>query len=708
MVAGTGHRAGAIMERDGYPWNVTLRSFYDDGMKDKCPEGNWLLNLGPTGIRARIYPDKPQLLVVKYVFQDAKSPAKGKVEIGDVIAGANGRRFATAHRFGRGRGVPGGWDGPLLELALQIEESQASKDGVLELLVWPQGNASQERKIGIPLRKVGRFAPTFPYDCPRSKRMLEELCDFIVADYLSANWKKPNAFHGMSYGQAHGLLALMGSGLPKYEPLIRREISRLSTSRFNPEAGGFQCWRWGFEGIVLGEYYLLTRDPSVLPAIKSVAETMPLGCHAGNGIYTHRSYLAIMRGGDKPYASIAAISGLNMVAMSLFKKAGLPYDEQLHRRIHQHYLNSASAAAVDIAYGFRSADSLNPPDILPTHAIIRLKDPSKGQSGRGAGYICPSGMTGIGSFDVVWPTRADPRWKPTDWIAAESATNMLTELKEPGVRQVDRRNPRYREAPEPSGPYRTSGTGGHLAPVGMGAVAHLIGNDDLPSWQWLGRHCATTCALGPGNAFDGHAASNLHAFWSILGAAQSDQPQVLRRYFDTMKTFLILSETHDGGLILQPWGRDRPNCNSDVSYGPRPLTTATGAILLALGERRLQITGAATRSAQVVGKPVRRQAPPPRSRIRKPTESAEPTEPAEPAPAAALAQQPAEQGEGASSAPTASEPQPEVSPRKPPPLYVPPPLAEGEEDSPLDAVLREAAESAGTAQEEPVEQPEDQ
>lgn len=130
-----GGTAVAIMERDGYPWNVTLRSFLDDVMKSQCPEGTWLLNLGPTGIRARIYPDKPNVFVVKYVFQDAKSPAKGKVEIGDVIVGANGRKFTTAHRFGRNLPGGGGWDGPLLELAAHLESSQDSKDGKLDLIV---------------------------------------------------------------------------------------------------------------------------------------------------------------------------------------------------------------------------------------------------------------------------------------------------------------------------------------------------------------------------------------------------------------------------------------------------------------------------------------------------------------------------------------------------------------------------------------------
>ena len=61
--------AHAIMERGDYPWTTKLRSWHDQEMKSKFPEVPWLLNLGPTGIRARIYPEKPTHLVVKYVFQ---------------------------------------------------------------------------------------------------------------------------------------------------------------------------------------------------------------------------------------------------------------------------------------------------------------------------------------------------------------------------------------------------------------------------------------------------------------------------------------------------------------------------------------------------------------------------------------------------------------------------------------------------------------
>jgi hypothetical protein len=484
----------------------------------------------------------------------------------------------------------------MLELAGHIEDSQG-QDGKLELMVRPGGSRSTLETVTLQLRPVGRFSPTFPYQCKRSDQMLNELCDFMVMDYKSDNWKKANTFHGAAHGHAHQLLALMASGDKKYDKIIKENISRYYSKRYDPAGGGFQMWTWGFDSIVMGEYFLQTGDRKLKDAMKSLAKAMPEGCHNGDGIYTHRSQINIRLLGRKPYASIAAISGLQMIGMSLFKEANLPYDERLYQNIHQHYLNSTSPEAVNIAYAFGNADKLNDADLSARHAIIKLVDPKKGLSGRGPGYVCPTGMEGIGEYELVWPTKADPRWKPADWIEKESATNILTEHKGDGIRRVDRNCPKYKVAEEPTKPYKTTRTGTHLAPVGMGAIAHLIGPQE-ESWKYLGTHAANTCVIGYGNGFDGHAASNLHGFWSVIGAAKSDQPKKLRQYFDYMKTFLILSETHNGGLILQPWGRDRPNCNSDVSYGPRTLPTATGAILLSLAKKQLRITGAGSGSSE--------------------------------------------------------------------------------------------------------------
>ena len=77
--------------------------------------GGWLINLGITGIRARLNEDAPKQLVVGYVFPD--SPASDLIRPGDVITGVDGQdSFATAHTFGYGMDKFG-YEGPLMEFA---------------------------------------------------------------------------------------------------------------------------------------------------------------------------------------------------------------------------------------------------------------------------------------------------------------------------------------------------------------------------------------------------------------------------------------------------------------------------------------------------------------------------------------------------------------------------------------------------------------
>ena len=578
--------AMGIMERGNWPWGVELRSFYDDQLGHRM----WFLNLGPTGIRARIFPDNPDRFVVEHVFQDDKSPARGLIEKGDVIVGANGSPFSTNHRFGRRLRMNTGWDGPLLELAGHIENSQG-RDGILTLMVRRQGDGSRVETISLQLDPVGRFSETFPYNCPRSERMLEELCDFIVKDYTEGNWKSANRFYGNIHGEAHQLLALMASGIPKYEPIIRRHRERFYGNTYSPATGGFRMWRWGYEAILMGEMYHLYQDRNLIDPMKSLAEAMPWGSFNRNGIYTHRSFINLRVGGGKPYASIAAISGLQMVGMSIFRHLGLHYEEDLHETIYQLYLRSANPNAMSIAYGFASP----PPSPLrrdARHAVIELKNPEEALSGKGPGYVVPHGMSKITEYEIRWPTRSDHRWKPTDWIEKERGENIVEELQG-NQRRVNRFLGNEGPLPDPQRPFDTTTTVDHVAASAIGGVAMLMGTPPRPGWRYLGLHAARTSSIRAGAAFDGHAASNLHAFWSVLASIRTEDPVMKREYLDYMKTFLILSQTHDGnGLYLQPWGRDRPNANSDVAFGPRILPTATGAMLLALPQRRLLITGA--------------------------------------------------------------------------------------------------------------------
>ena len=472
-----------------------------------------------------------------------------------------------------------------MELAQQIEKSQAG-NGILTLMVHPQGKTGQTKKVDLQLRKRLPFAKSFPYDCPRSKKMIEELCDFLVMDYKSDHWKQPNEFYGGTHGKYQQLLALMASGLDKYQPILDAERKKFYGKKYAPSDGGFCTWAWGYEAIVMAEFYALTKDAKLIKPMQSVAKAMPWGSFNENGFYTHRPHIAIRRAGKKPYASIASISGLQMLGMSLFKEQKLQYDKKLYETIHQSFLRAARPDSFAVSYALPNSDvGSNGRD--RRHAVIKLADPSKGRSGKGVGYLCPTGMKGIGKYEIVWPTKSDWRYKPTDWIAKEANENTVEELTG-NLRRVDRYLGEPKKVKEPTRPYGTKTGGRFHAPVALGALAHLLGNNPR-SWQYLGAHGANSVALTPDKSFDGHAANTVHAFWSVLAAARSDQAKAKKDYYDYMKSFLVLSECHDGGLYLQPWGRDPKN--NDPGYAPRALPTSIGIMILALDKQKLYITG---------------------------------------------------------------------------------------------------------------------
>ncbi|MFK7790888.1 MAG: DUF6288 domain-containing protein, partial [Phycisphaeraceae bacterium] len=321
--------ASAVYEKaDGFPWNLKLHGYHDSPIAEKLGEG-FFMNVGPTGIRAQITHKHPTAFTVRFVFNN--SPAAGKIQAGDVIVGANGFYMTTAHKFGR-RTVSG-WDGPMTGMAKLIEEAQGT-DGKLELIVWPKGSKKDEKKVEIQIKVVGKFSKTFPYNCERSDKLMIELCDFLVREYeREGKFGRPHA-HGAA------ILALMASGENKYSKIIRHVMSRYPDKRYDPEnGGGFPTWGWGYDGIVMGEYYMLTKDKSLVPAMQSLAAAYRDGQDWSTGGFMHKPYAYITRriasGGPKGYGSMSQPGGLAMVAQSIFEQAGLKFDEECYQRIHQ-------------------------------------------------------------------------------------------------------------------------------------------------------------------------------------------------------------------------------------------------------------------------------------------------------------------------------------------------------------------------------------
>jgi len=566
--------AGAIFEKGNFPWKVKLHAWQEAPMAEALGDC-WYLNVGPTGLRAQITHEHPSCFTIRYVFKG--SPAAGKIHPGDIVVGANGTRLERPHRFGRL--TVDGWDGPLVDMAELIEDSQG-KDGKLHLTVWPGGDRGGEKTVTLQIKPIGRFSPTYPFDCPRSDRLIAQFCDALVETYEKETpWKKRNSWRRGPHTASHCILALMASGNRKYERLVKSIMSGYSGKRYDSTAaGGFPSWGCGYDGIVMGEYYLRYKDKRLLPAMESLAGYYEEAQDWRSGGNSHKPFPAIQRriaaGGPKGYGAMAAPGGLAMLGMSLFKAGGIEYSELAYARIHQAYLQAAKPDVVSIVYGFPAWN----------HAVITLEDKSKAKSGKGTGYRCSTGMKGIGKYAVTWPTKSDPRWKPTDWVAGEADRNTVFESA--NWRLVVR----TMTLPEPTKPYQTTRFCSE-APVGLGALAHLVGNKGNRSWEYLGEHCANSCALGPREWLQGHASSSMHQLWVALGASRGDE-KAFRGFMDQVKWWFVMQEDFRGSCLILP-DRDR-DTNSDPYYAPHMLPTANAAIILALNRRRLQITGAGT------------------------------------------------------------------------------------------------------------------
>lgn len=213
---------------------------------DPIPKGaNHDWNLGATGARGWMFSDKMvtsdarQIKITK-VAED--SPAIRILKVGDVILGVNEKLFS--------------YD-PRTELGKALTAAEA-KSGSLSLLRWRDGKTE---KVDIKLPILGSYSATAPYNCPKSKRILEEGCRSL-ADRISDLNYKPRAIT-----RSLNALALLASGDPDYIPLIRKEADWAKDYTTN----GYKTWHYGYVIMLLSEYIMATGDQSVMPGLKRLA-----------------------------------------------------------------------------------------------------------------------------------------------------------------------------------------------------------------------------------------------------------------------------------------------------------------------------------------------------------------------------------------------------------------------------------------------------
>lgn len=202
-------------------------------------------NLGATGARGWIYMDRLSTSQARQVYITkvaAGSPCENILQVGDVLLGVAGKAFSID---------------PREELGKALTAAEA-KDGKLHLTRW---RAGKTEAITIPMPVLGAYSATAPYNCAKSKTILD-----ASAQSLARRMADPGYNQNAITRSLNGL-GLLATGDPQYHPLIKKEAEW--ASNFSVE--GMATWYYGYVTIFLSEYVMATGDTSVLPGLRRIA-----------------------------------------------------------------------------------------------------------------------------------------------------------------------------------------------------------------------------------------------------------------------------------------------------------------------------------------------------------------------------------------------------------------------------------------------------
>ena len=164
--------------------------------------------------------------------------------VGDVILGVGGKPFSYDPRTEFGK-------------ALTAAESEAG-GGKLTVTRWRAGKAEE---VVVKLPVLGSYSATAPYDCPKSKRILEQGCKALAEKVAKSSHQEDPIVRSLN------ALALLASGDPAYLPLVKKEAQWAA----GYSSDSMQTWHYGYVMMLLSEYVMATGDQSVMPGLRRLA-----------------------------------------------------------------------------------------------------------------------------------------------------------------------------------------------------------------------------------------------------------------------------------------------------------------------------------------------------------------------------------------------------------------------------------------------------
>lgn len=259
-------------------------------MGNELPEGKDCMEfmVGVTGIHAHIIGGT--LRVTKVT---PGTPADGKLKKGDELEAVNDVSLKIQD--------------PRHPLGFAINAAEG-RDGQLNFSI--RRNELQQ-SVTIKLDPIGSYSPTYPLNCKKSQRIVDETAAFIVKQIGSGE---------SITGNLEGLF-LLSTGEKKYLPAIEKYALKLAAA--DP---GKSVWYLGYSGIFLGEYYLATGDKRVLPAIQTRCEILSAGQYYGGWSHDARNCVpGYVTGGLVNAAGVQALT-----TMVLARECGVKFNEKAY------------------------------------------------------------------------------------------------------------------------------------------------------------------------------------------------------------------------------------------------------------------------------------------------------------------------------------------------------------------------------------------
>lgn len=208
--------------------------------------------IGPTGIFATI--EKDLKVTVRSIREETPAESS-QLSPGDILTSIQGDSLAV--------------DDPRVLLGKAIGAAEA-KDGTI---VFGVLRGDQPIKITVKIPALGGYSPTWPLDCAKSKSIAEATAKFVAESQQedgSYQFGNGRPFRNDLKGCLASLF-LLSTGNEEYLEHVKRHVlplAKLAETRKN--AGGHVNWQLGYQGVLLGEYYLITGDRTVLPGLQEL------------------------------------------------------------------------------------------------------------------------------------------------------------------------------------------------------------------------------------------------------------------------------------------------------------------------------------------------------------------------------------------------------------------------------------------------------